>query len=130
MFSASRGARAILPLLSRGTRPCGRPGNPRRPWPRCANPMEASRVERPPERRFFVLFALYWLPVLVYLTAILVVSSQPYLTPPFEFPNSDKLLHGIEYFGFGLLVARALRATMRIHLPLVAALAAMSFGIV
>ena len=87
-------------------------------------------MERPEVRRFFALFMLYWLPVLLYLTVMIVLSSQPFLTPPFEFPQSDKLMHMIEYFGFGFLVVRALRATMRISLPLVAALVALSFGIV
>ena len=87
-------------------------------------------MERPQERRVFHVFLLYWLPVLLYLTVMIVVSAQPYLKPPLEFPNSDKLMHVLEYFGLGLLVARALRATMRIHLPLVAALLALSFGIV
>jgi VanZ family protein len=81
------------------------------------------------ERRFFRLFLLYWLPVLVYLTVIIVVSAQPYLTPPLEFANADKLMHALEYFGLGILVVRALRATMRISLPLVAALLALAFGI-
>ena len=86
-------------------------------------------MERPQERRFFSLFLLYWLPVLLYLTVILVLSAQPYLTPPLELPNSDKVMHVLEYFGLGVLVVRALRATMRITLPLVAALLALSFGI-
>ena len=87
-------------------------------------------MERPQERPFFFLFLLYWLPVLLYLTVILVLSAQPYLSPPLEFPNSDKLMHMLEYFGLGILVVRALRAAMRIHPPLVAALLALSFGIV
>jgi VanZ family protein len=86
-------------------------------------------VERPHERRFFSLFLLYWLPVLLYLTVMIVLSAQPYLAPPFEFPNSDKVMHVLEYFGLGVLVVRGLRATMRITLPLVAALIALSFGI-
>ena len=87
-------------------------------------------MERPQERRIFHLFLLFWLPVLLYLTVMTVLSAQPYLRPPLEFPQSDKLMHALEYFGLGVLVARALRATMRIHLPLVAALLALSFGIV
>ena len=87
-------------------------------------------MERPQERRFFHVFLLYWLPVLLYLTVMIVVSAQPHLKPPLDFHNADKLMHLLEYFGLGLLVARALRATMRIHLPLVAALLALSFGIV
>ena len=87
-------------------------------------------MERPPERRFFVLFTLYWLPVLLYVTMMLALSSRPYLTPPFEFKFGDKVLHVLEYFVLGILFVRALRATMRIPLPLVAALAALAFGIV
>ena len=87
-------------------------------------------MERPAERRFFALFMLYWLPVLLYLTVIVTLSAQPYLTPPLEFPNSDKVMHVLEYFGLGVLVVRALRATMRIQVPLVAALLALAFGIV
>ena len=87
-------------------------------------------MERPQERRFFHVFLLFWLPVLFYLTVMIVLSAQPYLRPPLEFPQSDKLMHMLEYFGLGVLTARALRATMRIHLPLVAALLALSFGIV
>ena len=87
-------------------------------------------MQRPPERRVFVLFTRYWLPVLLYVTVMLVLSARPYLKPPVEFPNSDKVLHMLEYFGLGVLFVRALRATMRIHLPLVAALGALAFGIV
>ena len=87
-------------------------------------------MQRPPERRVFILFLRYWLPVLVYLTVIFVASAQPYLRPPFEFRNSDKIWHVLEYLGFGLLVVRALRATMRLTVPLAAALIALSVGIV
>ena len=87
-------------------------------------------MERPAQRTFFQLFLVHWLPVLLYVTVIAVVSAQPHLKPPMEFRFSDKVMHVLEYFGLGLLVARALRATMRIHLPLVAALLALAFGIV
>ena len=87
-------------------------------------------MQRPPERRVFVLFLRYWLPVLAYLTVMLVASAQPYLKPPFEFRNSDKIWHVVEYFGLGLLAVRALRATFRLTLPLAAALCALSIGIV
>jgi VanZ family protein len=52
----------------------------------------------------------YWLPVLVYLTVIFSLSAQPYLRPPMEFKNSDKIWHLLEYGGLGLLLGRALRA--------------------
>ena len=87
-------------------------------------------MERPPERRFFTLFTRYWLPVLLYVTMVIAISAQPYLVPPMEFRYEDKLIHVLEYFGLGVLIARALRATMRLHLPLAAALIALSLGIV
>jgi VanZ family protein len=92
--------------------------------------MEACGVERPAQRTFFNLFIIYWLPVLLYVTVIAVLSSQAHLRPPLEFRYGDKIMHVLEYFGLGVLVARALRASMRIHLPLVASLLALSFGIV
>jgi len=87
-------------------------------------------VERPPERRFFTLFTRYWLPVLLYVTMVIAISAQPYLVPPVEFRFGDKLIHVLEYFVLGVLIARALRATMRLHLPLAAALIALSLGII
>ncbi|HEY2956048.1 MAG TPA: VanZ family protein [Candidatus Eisenbacteria bacterium] len=87
-------------------------------------------MERPPERRFFVLFTRYWLPVLLYVTMVIAISAQPYLVVPGDFRYGDKIAHIGEYFGLGVLIARALRATMRIPLPLAAALIALSLGIV
>ncbi len=87
-------------------------------------------MERPPERRFFTLFLRYWLPVLLYVTMVIAISAQPYLVPPVEFRFADKAVHVCEYFVLGVLIVRALRATMRLHLPLAAALIALSLGIV
>jgi VanZ family protein len=78
---------------------------------------------------FFELFMRYWLPVFAYVTVIIFLSAQPNLRPPLQFRNSDKLYHLVEYFGFGVLVARALRATLRIRNPVMAALVALSLGI-
>jgi VanZ family protein len=86
-------------------------------------------VHRPPERSFFVLFMHYWLPVLLYMIAILVVSAQEDLKPPLRFPFSDKVFHVVEYLGLGLVLVRALRATMRIRRPAVAAWLALCCGI-
>ncbi len=83
---------------------------------------------RPPERRDFVLFMLYWLPVLVYATAVIVVGGQPNLQAPLTFSNGDKVCHMLEYGGLGYLLARALRATLRVRLPLFAALMAVGLG--
>ena len=92
--------------------------------------MEGSSVRRPGERSGFMMFLLYWLPVLAYITVIITLSAQPYLEPPIKFQNADKFYHVLEYFGLGVLVARAIRATMRLSLPLFAALIALSIGIV
>ena len=59
--------------------------------------------------RFFVRF---WLPVMAYVSLIFVVSAQPRLHPPLTFQNSDKLAHLLEYGVLGLLLARAIRASL------------------
>lgn len=53
-----------------------------------------------------------WLPVLGYVTVILVLSAQPHLRPPFQFRAADKLAHILEYLLLGILLARAWRATV------------------
>ena len=85
---------------------------------------------RPPERRFFLLFVGFWLPVLVYVTVIFALSSQQHLQPPIIFPNADKLLHAGEYLVLGLLLVRALRATLRVSRPLFAATIAICLVVV
>jgi len=62
-------------------------------------------------------FIRFWLPVLLYLTVIVTLSAQPGLTPPPTFHLSDKFYHTTEYFGLGLLIARAFRAGRRGTLP-------------
>jgi VanZ family protein len=84
----------------------------------------------PPKRRFFVQFTIYWLPVLAYLTAILWLSSEPNLRAPTLFHLTDKFYHVLEYFGFGVLLARALRSSMRIREPLFAGLIALAMVMV
>jgi VanZ family protein len=68
----------------------------------------------------------FWLPVLLYLTAIFTLSAQPNLTPPLHFPNADKLMHAGEYLVLGALLVRALRATLRVSRPLFAAMIAVA----
>ena len=87
-------------------------------------------VTRPPERRFFALFTGFWLPVLAYVTAIFALSSQPHLAPPLRFLNADKVLHAGEYLVLGLLLVRALRATLRVSRPLFAAMIAIGLIVV
>lgn len=85
-------------------------------------------VTRPPKRRFFVLFMGFWLPVLAYVSLIFAVSSQSHLQSPLTFANGDKVAHVGEYLVLGLLLVRALRATLRVSRPLFAAM--MAIGIV
>jgi len=82
---------------------------------------------RPPQRRFFILFMGFWLPVLLYVTVIFTLSSQPYLQPPLRFTLSDKVAHVAEYLVLGLLLVRAMRATLRVSRPLFAAMMAIGF---
>jgi VanZ family protein len=55
----------------------------------------------------------YWLPVLMYVGLILTISAQPHLRPPLQFTLADKFYHVLEYFGLGVLLARAFRAGRR-----------------
>lgn len=87
-------------------------------------------AQRPAALPFFALFMRYWLPVLAYVTAILVVSAQPYLQPPVRLDNVDKIAHFVEYLGLGLLLGRAIRAALRVRVPLHASLMAISLGII
>ena len=87
-------------------------------------------VTRPPKRRFFVLFTGFWLPVLAYLTVIFALSSRPYLQPPVHFLYADKVLHVGEYLVLGLLLVRALRATLRVSRPLFAAMIAIGLVVI
>jgi hypothetical protein len=85
-------------------------------------------AQRPPARRFFVLFLVYWLPVLAYATAVLVVGSQAGLQAPLPFLGADKVYHVVEYAGLGFFLARALRASLRVRWPLTAAIMAIVLG--
>jgi len=78
-------------------------------------------ASRPPKRRFFVLFMGFWLPVLAYVTVIFALSAQPNLPQPLGFTFGDKILHAGEYLVLGLLLVRALRASLRVSRPLFAA---------
>lgn len=75
------------------------------------------------------LFTRYWLPVAAYVSVIFVLSAQPNLRPPFQFQNSDKVSHLLEYGGLGLLLARALRATLRPRSWLFTTMLALGLGL-
>jgi VanZ family protein len=87
----------------------------------------APPVTRPPERRFFTLFMRFWLPLLVYVTAIFAASAQPNLHAPLQFQFGDKVMHTVEYLVLGLLLVRALRAHLRVGRPLFATMIALGF---
>jgi VanZ family protein len=101
---------------------------PARPSP--SPVLEEALSRRPPERSAYTLFIRYWLPVLAYITLIFSLSATPYLKPPIQFPVlSDKIYHVGEYGVFGLLLARGLRASLRVSMPIVVALITLALGI-
>jgi VanZ family protein len=70
----------------------------------------------------------YWMPAAAYVALIYTLSSQPNLRPPLEFSFGDKLAHVFEYMVLGLLLARALRATLKLRYALRAALLAIGIA--
>jgi len=76
------------------------------------------------------LFVRYWLPALLYVAAIVMVSAQPQLRPPVQFQSADKWYHLIEYFGLGLVMVRAIRASLGYGKLLTSAFLALGIGIV
>jgi VanZ family protein len=59
----------------------------------------------------FVVLA-YWIPVAAYFWVIWSLSARPNLVPPDILFTGDKVYHFLEYFGLGLLLTRAFRATL------------------
>lgn len=57
-------------------------------------------------------FIKYWLPVIIYAIVIFYFSSIPGRDIPGLFAYQDTVFHIIEYAGFALLIARALKACM------------------
>lgn len=74
-------------------------------------------------------FLRYWLPVLGYVTVIVVLSAQPGLRPPASFKDADKVAHIVEYFFLGLLLARAWAATVPGHRVMLAMVLAVVTGV-
>jgi len=77
-------------------------------------------------RSGFRQFLWYWLPVLVYVTAIFVVSSMSSPPNPIHVPNSDKIYHMCEYGLLGVLVGRALRQSVAPYSRLAASIMTVS----
>jgi VanZ family protein len=76
-----------------------------------------------------VLLARYWLPVFVYLGAVQLLGAQPDLQVPMLFANVDKVVHVLEYLGLGVLLARAIRGTLKVPVPIRTALLAVGVGL-
>ena len=74
------------------------------------------------------LFIRYWLPVVVYVAIIITLSAQPNLRPPMQFQNSDKWYHVAEYFGLGIVMVRAIGASLGFHRLLTAGFLALGIG--
>ena len=86
-------------------------------------------AERPAARPRIELLTRYWLPVFVYLGVVQFLGAQPDLQVPMLFPNVDKVVHVLEYLGIGVLLARAIRATFRVPVPIRTALMAVGVGL-
>lgn len=78
---------------------------------------------------FFKRFMRYWLPVLMYVAVILILSAQQNLHPPDQFRFNDKFYHLMEYFGLGVLLARAFRAGRRAVPPMRTLMLAVTLGV-
>jgi VanZ family protein len=71
----------------------------------------------------------FWLPVLLYVALIFVVSSIQNLQPPQLFgPLSDKIPHACEYGILGFLLVRAMRGTNVVGASVRAGLVALILG--
>jgi VanZ family protein len=66
----------------------------------------------PGRRSAFRQFLYYWLPVLLYISAIFYVSSLTTPPNPIQVENADKIYHLCEYGLLGLLMGRALRQSV------------------
>jgi len=76
------------------------------------------------EDRSIKVLIRYWLPVILYLGMIFILSSIPNLRIPFSsmIGSIDKFAHILEYAPLGFLLMRALKGTKR-ALPLGASMA-------
>src|SRR6185295_14844339 len=78
-----------------------------------ASPPPGSLMARVSERPFATLMLGFWLPVVLYVAIIFMLSAQQNLAPPFHVPFSDKVAHILEYGGLGGLLGRAVMATWK-----------------
>lgn len=61
----------------------------------------------------FRIFLLYWLPLIVYVTLVFLVSSMSRLPIDRRFIGYDKLMHAVEYALVAALIVRALGSWSR-----------------
>jgi len=87
-------------------------------------------AEPPVKLSFIGWFFRYGLPVFLYLTIIVTLSAQPSLKPPPRFELTDKFYHTLEYFGLGVLLARAFRAGRRRALPALDTAMVVTLGVI
>lgn len=87
--------------------------------------MAERALRKPPAE----LLSRYWLPVVVYLGTVQFLGAQPDLQVPMLFPNVDKVVHVLEYGGLGVFLARAIRASARVPVPIRTALIAVGVGV-
>ena len=86
--------------------------------------MAQRTMGRPPAE----LLMRYWLPAFLYMGMIQFLGSRKELNVPMIFPNADKVVHMLEYGGFGALLARSIRASSRVPVPVRTALIAVGAG--
>jgi len=71
-----------------------------------------------------------WLPALLYMGLIFMLSSQSNLPAPYEFPESDKVFHVLAYAPLGFLMVYALsRSTSSANLIFFGAFLAFLYGL-
>ena len=74
---------------------------------------------------------MHWLPALLYMGVIFILSSQSQLPVPYDFPESDKVFHLLLYSPLGFIIAYALSRSTRgaKHLIFLAAFLAFLYGL-
>ena len=73
---------------------------------------------------------VHWLPALLYMGLIFILSSQSKLLIPYEFQGADKVLHVLVYAPLGFLMVHALsRSTSIAKLIFIGAFLAFLYGL-
>ena len=72
---------------------------------------------------------VHWLPALLYMGLIFMLSSQSNLPAPYEFPESDKVFHVLAYVPLGFLMVYALSRSTSSNLIFFGAFLAFLYGV-